>query len=82
MSTCNAHCSRIYLPSPEWKSRRKNENKQEELDSDDDEDEHEDRLDPLKLMAYHSSCVKKPAQAQNGKRLVVIVKHVLYLSPS
>ncbi|KAK8376070.1 hypothetical protein O3P69_008651 [Scylla paramamosain] len=50
----------------EWKSRRKNENNQEELDSDDDEDEREDKLDPLKLMAYHSSCVKKPAHTQNG----------------
>lgn len=50
--------------SPEWKSRRKTASKQE-LDSDDDEDEErEDRLDPLKLMAYHSSCVKKPAQNQ------------------
>ncbi|MPC21126.1 DNA-directed RNA polymerase II subunit GRINL1A-like [Portunus trituberculatus] len=50
----------------EWKSRRKNENKKEELDSDDDEDECEDKIDPLKLMAYHSSCVKKPARTQNG----------------
>ncbi|XP_050707308.1 uncharacterized protein LOC126992537 [Eriocheir sinensis] len=47
----------------EWKSRRKTASKQEALDSDDDEaEELEDRLDPLKLMAYHSSCVKKPPQ--------------------
>nr|XP_053626996.1 uncharacterized protein LOC128684765 [Cherax quadricarinatus] len=29
------------------------------LDSDDDDDD--DKLDPLKLMAYHYSCVKKPS---------------------
>ncbi|KAG0716349.1 hypothetical protein GWK47_009902 [Chionoecetes opilio] len=52
----------------EWKSRRKDK-KQQELDSDDDDDDaQEDRLDPLRLMAYHASCVKKPAQPQNGTR--------------
>lgn len=32
--------------------------KNDHLDSDDEEDE--ETLDPLRLMAYHSSCVKKP----------------------
>ncbi|XP_069170198.1 transmembrane and coiled-coil domain-containing protein 5B [Procambarus clarkii] len=40
--------------------------KKDILDSDDDVEEMDDKLDPLKLMAYHSSCIKKPIQ--NVKR--------------
>ncbi|XP_071531187.1 uncharacterized protein Polr2M [Panulirus ornatus] len=50
----------------EWNSTVRNGNintvKNDHLDSDDEEEE--EKLDPLRLMAYHSSCVKKPLRKE------------------
>lgn len=48
----------------EWSGHMENgPRKRECIDSDDDDEEDTDeRLDPLKLMAYHSSSVKRPAR--------------------
>ncbi|KAK4300851.1 hypothetical protein Pmani_026971 [Petrolisthes manimaculis] len=46
----------------EWRGCVVKPREREELDSDDDDDgANEEKLNPLKLMAYHASSVKKPA---------------------